>query len=331
MSTGAMVTPRTCSTPAMAAAISALKALTEARTRACSAESKTLPQGGAGSCRGSRSIDRRSSAATGSVAPAVVRQLVTSPAARRSAAMPVGSGRFATAIPACVSASASSSARNRLPNSAGVTVSAPGLVLVAISSTSLFPSQTRRKLGRSSRARLTCDTPPARSGSPRIRNLRTSRPCTSPVTSWPAMSSGAIFSNTLAVSSPGTARLRPRRPGSDRKPRPPCARRTSPRSSRPLRLPSTIASCGGTPGWSTSGCGSFTRARRAMNAGALSTCPGCPFPTNPPEPNPASTLSPTTTRRRRRNVRPSAADTAAMARRRLQSTSRAAPIAAVDG
>src|SRR5437899_2386050 len=97
--------------------------------------------------------------------------------------MPVGSGRLATAIPARVSASASSSAWKRLPNSSGVSVTAPGLVLVAISSTSLLPIHTRRKLGWRSRARLTCDTGSERSGRPRIKNLSTSRPFTLPAAS----------------------------------------------------------------------------------------------------------------------------------------------------
>src|SRR5262249_10699528 len=41
-------------------------------------------------------------------------------------------------------------------------------------------------------------------------------------------------------------------------------------------------------------------ARRAMSAGALYACPTGPFATNPPEPNPARMLSPTTTMRRNR-------------------------------
>src|SRR3989442_15511126 len=62
-----------------------------------------------------------------------------------------------------------------------------------------------------------------------------------------------VDANTLPVSSPGTARLRAVLSGSARKPRPPLVRRTSPRSSRPLRLASTITSGGGTPGASMKG------------------------------------------------------------------------------
>src|SRR3989475_5806783 len=79
-----------------------------------------------------------------------------------------------------------------------------------------------------------------------------------------------VDANTLPVSSPGTARLRAVLSGSARKPRPPLVRRTSPRSSRPLRLASTITSGGGTPGASMKGKGRRTCARRATKAGALS-------------------------------------------------------------
>src|SRR6266446_2271346 len=88
--------------------------------------------------------------------------------------MPVGSGRLATAIPARVSASASSSAWKRLPNSSGVSVTAPGLVLVAMSSTSLLPIHTRRKLGWSSRARHTRPIND-RQGQPHVRPARDER------------------------------------------------------------------------------------------------------------------------------------------------------------
>jgi hypothetical protein len=71
---------------------------------------------------------------------------------------------------------------------------------------------------------------------------------------------------------------------------------------RPSPSASTIPSGGGTPGALMRGRGSCTCARRAMNAGALSACLGFPTPTKPPEPKPASRLSPTTTMRRSRKT-----------------------------
>ena len=171
-----------------------------------------------------------------------------------------------------------------------------------MSSTSLLPIHTSRKLGWSSPARLSCDTELVRSGSPRIRNLSRSRPATSSFrTMAPATSPGAIRSKTLAVSSPGTARFRTRRSGEERKPMgAPAGRRTSPGSRAPFWLSSKMASWGGTPGPSMSGWGSDTCARRARIAGALSTCPARPVATRPPELKPARRLSPTTTSRRSR-------------------------------
>src|SRR5213594_1545492 len=106
-----------------------------------------------------------------------------------------------------------------------------------------------------------------------------------------------VDANTLPVSSPGTARLRAVLSGSARKPRPPLVRRTSARSSRPLRLASTITSGGGTPGASMKGKGRRTCARRATKAGALSVCPGRPTPTEArgsPQPAPLTSTKPTT-------------------------------------
>src|SRR5262249_23235723 len=66
-----------------------------------------------------------------------------------------------------------------------------------------------------------------------------------------------------------------------------------------------------------SGCWSETPARRATNAGALSTWPACPRATKPPELKPASRLSPTTTRRRMRGS-PAYAAVAPSATRQLR-------------
>src|SRR3989442_10782351 len=104
-----------------------------------------------------------------------------------------------------------------------------------------------------------------------------------------------VDANTLPVSSPGTARLRAVLSGSARKPRPPLVRRTSPRSSRPLRLASTITSGGGTPGASMKGKDRRAPPPRPQRgaahpppgpAAAAAPAPAPPGPPPPPQPPP---------------------------------------------
>lgn len=280
-STTMILMPRAAETSAAAAAISALNAWTFARACARSTADRTSEQGGV--CSSSVPIESRSSGATGSSVPSPRRHCVTSPAARRSTPIAVTSGRFPTAMSTPASASRSRSWRYSCPNSATGRSMRVGSVLVPMERMSLLPIHTRRYVGRSSSARDTWLTDSSRMGSPRIRNLRMSRPSGAPETSCWASSSGSIPSKIDSMSSPGTARLRTRFSGSARKPMPSTRRSISPGSSTPSLSSSSIRYWGGTPGRSMRGCGRRTRAWRAMSAGALCFWPAGPFSTKPPE------------------------------------------------
>ena len=159
-------------------------------------------------------------------------------------------------------------------------------------------------MGASATVRCTWEAMPASNGGPSSRSFRTSREFTScPIWSRSATAPPSRASSTLVTSSPGTARFRACEAALVRRPtRPPPGRRTSPASSWPFPLPSTIANGGGSPGAAITGCGTTTRAARASWATGLSAWPAAPCPTKPPDPAPARNPSPTATRRPNRGL-----------------------------